>query len=188
MTSPLMLSATFTLGGTSGSGVSFAGLSLAPPPQPRGPNGTPIGPDDGRSAAQTLGWAVLGTIGTGMLLRGLAAPKQSLWQPKEMLLDAAVGLQLGAGLVGGPRAESFFLGGLYSMPLQYLNHRADPSWDWRVGVLSQGLVRMARDEAGGNPVPFQGYRLDATKTAGSPGSVQLDAMELLGNVAADVVG
>ncbi len=142
---------------------------------------TPVGnyavPGDGRDAFATIGVTAAAALGIGVGVRALQG--KSLLDPKELALDFGVGAQLGAGLVSSPQAEAFFLGGLLSAPLQYFNHREDPTWDYRVGMLVQGALSLGRAELGGNPIPFRGYEVRAD------GRTELNTAELLGNAATD---
>ena len=170
------------LGFGDGRGPTVTGVSVTP--TTTATTSTPdatdwLVPADGNKAAVTLGLSALGTMATGMLMRSLQ-PGKAVVTAKDLLLDGLVGVQLGAGLVGGPRAESF-AGGFSSLPLQWLNHHRDPDWDFRVGMLTQGALTVARDELGGKPVPFQGWKVDAQ-------GIWSEAVpiELLGNAATEI--
>ncbi|MBI5511873.1 MAG: hypothetical protein HY903_24215 [Deltaproteobacteria bacterium] len=178
----LFVTANFGIGaGGSMLGLSFLGLSVRPARSSPG-NDPFLVPEDGRKAWETLGLAALGTVGTGMLIRALKNPNESATKPKDLLLDGLVGLQLGSGLVGDPRAEAFFLSGIVSLPLQWLNYRRDPSWDYRVGMLTQGAVGVAREQLGGQWIPNQGWRVNPQV----PKETETVFGELIGNAAAEI--
>lgn len=136
-------------------------------------------PADRGDPLAVVGVSAAGSVGTGMVLRALQPGKDAL-NAKDMLLDGLVGAQLGSGLVGGPRAESFFYGGAFSLPLQFINSRRDDQWDYRIGMLTQGMLAVARDAAGGYPMPFDGVERD------THGQMVLDGPELLGNAATEI--
>lgn len=168
-----------SLGFDSGNNLNLSSISLAPTfAPPTGPADRMV-PADGAHPAAVLGISAAGAIGTGMLIRALQ-PGQEVATPRDLLLDGLVGLQLGSGLIGHPHAESFFLGGVFSLPLQAINRSQDPDWDWRVGMLTQGGLAMLRDELGTYPMPFDG--LQHTES----GRLDLAPAELLGNAATEI--
>ncbi len=135
-------------------------------------------PSDANNPFLVLGLSGAAAVGAGLLLRA-ARPGTPLAQPKDLVLDALTGVELGTCLIGTPQAEAVCYGALSSMPLQFINRLKDPRWDFRVGMLTAGVFSLARSELGGNPIPFQGY--DA-----SSGRLQLKPGELVANAAVDV--
>jgi hypothetical protein len=159
--------------------LQLTSTSAAPPPA--APSAPPANawqvPNDGHNDIAVLAISAVGTAGVGMLIRGLQ--KRSIANPKDIALDAAVGAELGACMVGTPQAESVCYGVLGGLPLQIINRLRDPKWDFRIGLLATGALSLARSELGGNPIFFSGYRVAAD------GTVSLQAPELIANAAVD---
>lgn len=135
-------------------------------------------PGNALPPAAVLGLTAAGTMGLGMLMRGLEG-KQVITL-KDLLLDAGVGAGLGCGLIGGPIAESLFLNGFFTLPMAGINAVNDPSSDWRLSLIVGGVLGLGKDALGHTIIPLAGWSNDER------GTFRFSGSELFANALTDI--
>jgi hypothetical protein len=165
------LSIGFSFGGNGGPALTSAGISPTF-------NHSAGRPENFVGDAFILAGSGLAGIAMGATARRIRG--ENVFGPKDLALDGLAGVSLGTCLVSTPQAEAVCTGALSALPLQFINRAIDPRWDWRVGLVTNGVLSLARAELGGNPIPWAGYRTDAN------GFSRPVTSELVGNALTDI--